>query len=119
MRIRADQSAVCAINRHLLMAGLFSETSSIYPLYEVLYVPYLLRSTFLSNLPTLVLGMASMKTTSSGSHHLATWGRRKSRISSLVICPSNSGLATTQARGRSDHLGSGMPTTQASSTLGW
>ena len=37
------------------------------------------RSTFLSNLPTLVLGTASMKTTSSGSHHLATRGSRYSR----------------------------------------
>src|SRR4030095_8737955 len=36
------------------------------------------RRTFLSNLPTLVLGTASMKTTSSGSHHLATRGFRYS-----------------------------------------
>src|SRR6266498_1630474 len=34
------------------------------------------RSTFLSNLPTLVFGTASMKMTSSGSHHLATRGVR-------------------------------------------
>src|SRR5215831_7141832 len=34
------------------------------------------RSTFLSNFPTEVLGTASMKRTSSGSHHLATSGLR-------------------------------------------
>ena len=34
------------------------------------------RRTFLSNLPTEVLGTASMKRTSSGSHHLATSGLR-------------------------------------------
>jgi len=34
------------------------------------------RSTFLSNLPTEVLGTASMNCTSSGSHHLATRGVR-------------------------------------------
>ena len=32
-------------------------------------------STFLSNLPTLVFGISSMKANSSGSHHLATRGR--------------------------------------------
>jgi hypothetical protein len=57
------------------------------------------RRTFLSNLPTLVLGTASMKTTRSGSHHLATRGVRYSRMSSAVSWPANSGLGTTQARG--------------------
>src|SRR6266852_8082233 len=52
------------------------------------------RRTFLSNLPTEVLGTSSMNRTSSGSHHLATLSRRKSMISSCVTLPLNSGLAT-------------------------
>src|SRR5579885_381522 len=64
-----------------------------------------LRSTFLSNLPTLVLGTASMNSTSSGSHHLATRELRYSRISSLVIWSLNSGLGTTHATGRSCQTG--------------
>src|SRR5262249_47699736 len=77
------------------------------------------RSTFLSNLPTEVLGTASMKRTSSGSHHLATSGLRKSRISLSVSESLNSGLGTTQASGRSTHCGCGTAMTAASSTLGW
>src|SRR6185295_1183581 len=69
------------------------------------------RRTFLSNLPTLVLGTASMNTTSSGSHHLATRGFRYSRISSAVSWPANSGFGTTQARGRSTHVGWGTAIT--------
>src|SRR2546421_12909858 len=96
---------------------LCKQNANIYQLCEVGDISYLARSTFLSNLPTLVLGMASTNSTSSGSHHRATRGRRYSRISSLVMLPTQSGLGTTQARGRSDHLGWGMPTTQASNTL--
>src|SRR2546430_6249585 len=39
------------------------------------------RRTFLSNFPTLVFGTASIRTTSSGSAHFASLGRRYSRIS--------------------------------------
>src|SRR5579883_3383732 len=53
--------------------------------HATLCMAYLLRRTFLSNLPTLVFGMASTKITSSGSHHFATFGRRYSIISSFVI----------------------------------
>ena len=42
------------------------------------------RSTFLSNLPTLVLGICSMKITSSGSHHFATRRSKMSMISCRV-----------------------------------
>src|SRR5438309_3118869 len=42
------------------------------------------RSDFLENFPTDVFGTSSMNTTSSGSHHLATRGRRNSMTSSLV-----------------------------------
>src|SRR2546426_1260366 len=44
--------------------------------YDPLDIMHRLLSTFLSNLPTLVFGIASTKTTSSGSHHFAMWGRR-------------------------------------------
>src|SRR5467141_3923055 len=44
----------------------------------------LARSTFLSNLPTEVLGTSSMNLTSSGSHHLATLSCRNSMTSSCV-----------------------------------
>src|SRR5436309_11866797 len=98
---------------------LCKQNVNIYQLCEVGDISYLARSTFLSNLPTLVLGIVSTNSTSSGSHHLATRGRRYSRISSLVILPTYSGLGTTQASGRSDHLGCGTPMTQASITLGW
>src|SRR5712691_7803859 len=73
----------------------------------------LARSTFLSNLPTEVLGTSSMKRTSSGSHHLATLSRRKSMISSCVTLPLNSGLGTAYATGRSSHLGWTRPITAA------
>src|SRR5207249_4509077 len=42
------------------------------------------RRTFLSNLPTDVFGTSSMKRTSSGTHHLATFSFRNSLISSWV-----------------------------------
>src|SRR5437762_2366578 len=77
------------------------------------------RSTFLSNLPTEVLGTSSMKRTSSGSHHLATLSRRKSTTSSCVTLPLNSGLGTAKTTGRSSHFVWGKPMTAASMILGW
>src|SRR5437879_4111057 len=57
----------------------------------------LLRSTFLSNFPTLVFGTSATKANSSGSHHLATRPRRcSSRSSAVVLAPSRS---TTQHSG--------------------
>src|SRR5260370_572394 len=79
----------------------------------------LARSTFLSNLPTEVLGPSSMNRTSSGSHHLATLSRRKSITSSWVTLPLNSGLGTANATGRSSHLGWTRPITAASMIFGW
>src|SRR6266849_6290789 len=52
------------------------------------------RRTFLSNLPTEVLGTSSMNRTSSGSHHLATLSLRNSFTSSSVTWPLNSGRGT-------------------------
>src|SRR5207302_5461504 len=79
----------------------------------------LARSTFLSNLPTEVLGTSSMKRTSSGSHHFATLSRRKSTTSSCVTLPLNSGLGTAKTTGRSSHFVWGKPMTAASMILGW
>src|SRR4029077_8903044 len=79
----------------------------------------LARRTFLSNLPTEVLGTSSMNRTSSGSHHLATLSRRKSITSSWVTLPLNSGFGTAYATGRSSHLGWASPITAASMILGW
>src|ERR1700674_3001382 len=78
----------------------------------------LARSTFLSNLPTEVLGTSSMNRTSSGSHHLATLSLRKSITSSWVTWPLNSGLGTAYAMGRSSHFGCARPMTAASMILG-
>src|SRR5690606_30925667 len=75
------------------------------------------RRSFLENLPTLVFGISSMKTTSSGSHHLATLSARYSRSASLVS--SSHSRTTTQASGRSAHFGWGTPITAASATAGW
>src|SRR3989442_14787996 len=73
------------------------------------------RGSFL-NLPTLVRGMASIKTKASGSCHLAKDSARKARNScGVALAPS---FKTMAARGRSCHLGCGMPTTQASLTAG-
>src|SRR5271170_5070208 len=72
---------------------------------------------FLSNLPTLVLGISSMKIHWSGSHHRGTRVERKStRSDGDGVFP---GLGTTATRGRSDHLGSGTAMTVASKTSGW
>src|SRR3979490_1380791 len=76
----------------------------------------LLRRTFLSNFPTLVLGTSSTNANSSGSHHLATRPRRcSSRSSAVVLAPSRS---TTQHRGRSAQRSSGLAITAASITSG-
>src|SRR3984893_17626856 len=73
--------------------------------------------TFLSNLPTLVLGISSMKVHWSGSHQRGTRSTRNcSSSSALGDLPGDS---TTQTKGRSDHLGSGMAMTAASKTSGW
>src|SRR5438034_5489265 len=57
-----------------------------------------------------------MISTSSGSAHLATWGRRWSMIS--VGSSRTPGFGTTHASGRSTHLGCGTAMTAASRTLG-
>src|SRR3954470_14934094 len=81
------------------------------------YPANLSRRSFFENLPTEVLGTSSMNTTSSGSHHLATFGASQSTSSSFVsVSP---GFSTTQASGRSDHLGWLTPITAASATFGW
>src|SRR5438105_4793410 len=77
------------------------------------------RSTFLSNLPTEVLGTSSINRISSGNHHLATLSRRKSSTSSCVTWPLNSGFGTANATGRSSHFGWASPITAASMILGW
>src|SRR4029077_18090302 len=79
----------------------------------------LARNTFLSNLPTEVLGTSSMNRISSGSHHLATLSLRNSITSSCVTWPLNSGLSTAKATGRSSHFGWTRPITAASMILGW
>ena len=54
--------------------------------------PRLARSTFLSNLPTLVFGISSRNANSSGSHHFATRPRRCSTqlVGAVVCAPSRS-----------------------------
>src|SRR5438270_10586988 len=69
-----------------------------------------------SNLPVEVCGNSSRKTKSSGSCHLANLSHRKMRNSSLETrAPS---CSTTQASGRSCHLGCGIATTAASLIAG-
>ena len=73
--------------------------------------------TFLSNLPTLVLGISTTKVHWSGSHQRGTRPTRKSsRSAGAGVRP---GLGTTATSGRSDHFGSGMAMTAASKTSGW
>src|SRR5205809_1057145 len=68
--------------------------------------------TFLSNLPTLVLGTSSTKDQRSGSCQCATRSARKSRSSSApTSAPSRT---TTVASGRSPHFSSAPPTPEAS-----
>src|ERR1700694_3926027 len=73
--------------------------------------------TFLSNLPTLVLGTSVMKVHCSGSHHRGTRSSRKATRSAGA--GDRPGLGTTATRGRSDHFGSGIEITAASKTSGW
>src|SRR5207244_13292310 len=76
----------------------------------------LVRRTFLSNLPTLVLGISARNANSSGSHHLATRPRRCSTMSAAVVeAPSRT---TTQHSGRSAQRSSGLAITAASITSG-
>src|SRR4029079_2770891 len=64
------------------------------------------RNAVLRNLPTAVFGISAMNSKRSGSHNFAKFGARNSRNSSAVaVAPS---FNTTAARGRSDHLSSGM-----------
>src|SRR5580693_1530177 len=71
---------------------------------------------FLSNLPTLVLGISVMKVHWSGSHQRGTRPAKKStRSDGDGVRP---GLGTTATRGRSDHFGSGTAMTVASKTSG-
>src|SRR3712207_9585456 len=67
------------------------------------YSANLARRSFFENLPTLVLGTTSMNSTASGSHHLATFGLRNSRISSSLA--SSPSLSTTQARSEERRVG--------------
>ena len=57
-----------------------------------------------------------MKVQRSGIHHLATRvDRNADRVAASTSLP---GRTTTQAMGRSSHLGSGTPITAASNTSG-
>src|SRR5207248_5777501 len=72
------------------------------------------RNTFLSNLPTLVLGTSSMKLQRSGSCQRATrWARNARSCSASADDPA---ARTTHASGRSSQRGSGTPITAASTT---
>src|SRR5271157_4766680 len=73
--------------------------------------------TFLSNLPTLVLGTSVMNVHCSGSHQRGTRSLRNSTRSAGA--GERPGLGTTATSGRSDHLGSGTEMTAASKTSGW
>ncbi len=74
------------------------------------------RRTFLSNLPTLVLGTSSMNANSSGSHHLAT--RRTQVLDQLRGAHRAPSRSTTQHNGRSAQRSSGFAITAASITSG-
>ena len=74
------------------------------------------RSTFLSNLPTLVFGTSSMNAHRSGTCHFGIAPAKNSRSTSAdAVEP---GHKTTHASGRSSQRGSGTPTTLASATSG-
>src|SRR5271166_6228163 len=82
---------------------------------------YRRRSTFLSILPTLVLGISSTTTTRSGTPYFDSSPRETKPIrcartwsDSTVSSP----RSTTMASGRSDHFGSGTPITATSATCG-
>src|SRR6185312_2720055 len=77
---------------------------------------YRARKTFLSNLPTDVLGTAGMNAHRSGSHHAATLPQRNARSASASFAAPS--FSTTQASGRSSQVGSGTPITAASTTSG-
>jgi 3,4-dihydroxyphenylacetate 2,3-dioxygenase len=74
------------------------------------------RSTFLSNLPTAVLGISATNAQFSGTCQRATCPARKSASSAAsALAPVRS---TTQASGRSPQRSSGIPITEASCTAG-
>src|SRR5699024_897154 len=73
------------------------------------------RSSRFKNLPTEVLGIVSIKMTSSGSHHLGNKGRIKSSNASFDTFIS--GFVTTTATGRSCQCESSIATTAASATF--
>src|SRR5271167_3029418 len=77
---------------------------------------YLARKTFLSNFPTLVLGISETIAHRSGTHHFATRVVRNARRSSMVAVEPC--FSTTQANGRSSQRSSGTPMTPASATSG-
>ena len=74
------------------------------------------RRTFLSNLPTLVLGTSAMNVQRSGSQNLAVRSASQLRNSAAVTAESD--LRTTHASGRSSHFGCGIAITAASATFG-
>src|SRR5699024_11406339 len=75
-----------------------------------------LRKSRFKNLPTDDFGIWSIKIISSGNHHLANCGSKYfSNASFVIFSPS---LRTTQAIGRSCHLGSSLAITAASKTDG-
>src|SRR6202161_2969768 len=72
--------------------------------------------TFLSNLPTLVLGISVIKVHWSGSHQRGTRPTKKSTRSDGD--GARPGFETTATKGRSDHFGSGTAMTVASNASG-
>ena len=74
------------------------------------------RSTFLSNLPTLVFGISLTNAHRSGTHQRGTLSPSQEASSSAE--PSSPCFKTTHARGRSSQRGSGTATTAASKTAG-
>src|SRR5262245_44111921 len=66
--------------------------------------------------PVAVLGKASTNSTVLGALKWAMWSRQNLMRSCSLVCWC--GLSTTRAFGTSPHLGSGTPTTAASSTAG-
>src|SRR5271165_4632321 len=114
------------IRRHGLapLTPVFSSRSSRSAATRVERTPYsgyFWRKTFLSSLPTLVLGSTSRKTMRSGTPYfemtpLAAKSWRCVLISASLTC--RPGSTTTTASGRSVHFGSGTPITAASTTPG-
>ena len=94
----------------------FSALPCSRPRYVQLTLGVRARSTFLSNLPTLVLGTSSTNVQRSGSHHRRP-GRRGSR--QLLGGGGRTLLDDHRDQGRSLHRSSGTAITAASATAGW